>query len=232
MATRFYFPVEGSGTPGITPAFNAGWEQTGQATRLNLLQKNQLSSLSTIANTGTRTVPITTTQDILCNQFVSAPLPPINFDASCLFSLVMRVFESANTANVTLAVVVSVCSQDGTVIRGTLFSTFNTGTEFPLSASAATRIVAQSAVTSLVTQSGDRLVVEIGGHAAGPTAATSYTMRQGNSAATDFALTAALTTDLNPWCEFSTILDDDAFNNYRFVDCVSAGIISVGERIR
>ena len=213
-ATRFYFPAEGSGTPNISPAFDAGWEQTGQATRLKLLLKNKLSTLSTIADNSTRTVPITTTQDILCNQFVSDPIPPQRIDTSVLFSAVIRVFESATTANVTLAVVCKIVDAAGTA-RGTLFSTFNTGTEWPLTASAATRIVSQTAVTALTTQVGDRIVVEIGGHAAAPTAATTYTMRQGNSAASDFALTAALTTNLNPWCEFS----DDLFamdnNNYR-----------------
>ncbi len=75
-ATRFYFPAEGSGTPNISPAFDAGWNQTGQATRLNLLNKAQLSTLSTLADDGTRTVPITTTQNILGNQFVSGVIPP------------------------------------------------------------------------------------------------------------------------------------------------------------
>src|SRR4051812_1922964 len=124
MATRFYFPAEGSGTPPVSPSFDGGWEQTGQATRLNLLRKTNLSTLSTLADNGTRTVPITTTQDILCNQFVSEPYPAINFDTSCLFSLVIRVFESATTANVTLAIVAKVVSQDGNTARGTLFSTF------------------------------------------------------------------------------------------------------------
>lgn len=224
-ATRFYFPAEGSGTPSISPAFNAGWEQTGEATRLNLLYKPNLSVLSTIADNAIRTVPITTTQDILCNQFVSGPIPPTNFDTSCLFSCVIRVKESATTANITLAIVVYVVSQDGGTVRGTLFSTFNVDTEFPTTA--ATRIQAQSAVTALVTQPGDCLVVELGGHAAGPTAGTTYTMRQGNNAATDFALTTALTTDLNPWCEFSTDLFNIDNNNYKGIKSSSAGIMAI-----
>jgi hypothetical protein len=229
-ATRFYFPVEGSGAPNISPAFNGGWEQTGQATRLKLLNKQQLTALSTIADDGTRTVPITTTQDILCNQFISASIPPQKFDTSVKFSLVIRVVESSIDANVTLAVVVGVVSQDGGTSRGTLFSTFTVDTEFPTTA--ATRIQAQSAVTAVTTQPGDRLVVEIGAHAAGPASAQTYTMRQGNSAATDFALTTALTTDLNPWCEFSSDLFASPLNNYQFAKSVSTGIMSVTEMIR
>lgn len=205
-ATRFYFPAEGSGAPDISPAFDAGWEQTGQATRLKLLYKKTLSVLSTLADDGTRTVPITTTQDILCNQFVSAPIPPCRIDASCLVSSVIRVLASATTENCTLAYIVKVVSNDGTVVRGTLISNFSAGASFV--ATAATRILAAAAVTALTTQPGDRIVVELGAHAAAPSTSGTYTMRQGNSAATDFALTSALTTDLNPWIEFSK----DLFN--------------------
>lgn len=226
-ATRFYLPAEGTGVPAISPAFDAGWEQTGQATRLKLLNKRSLAALSALADTGTRTVPITTTQDILCNQFVSDPIPSQRIDASCLVSLVIRVLESALTANVTLAAVIRVVDAAG-VSRGTLFSTFNADTEF--AATAATRIVAQSAVTPITTQAGDRVVVEIGGHAAGPTAATTYTMRQGSNAASDFALTTALTTDLNPWVEFSADLFGNMPQNYQSVRAGDG--MSVSERVR
>lgn len=211
MATRFYFPATGSGTPSVSPSFDAGWEQTGQAVRLVLQRKTELSTRTTLANTSTITVPITTTQDILCAQFVSDPIPAQRIIGTV--SLVDRVLESATTANVTLAVVVKVVSQDGGTARGTLFSTFNTGTEF--GTTAATRIVNAQAVTALTTQPGDRLVVEIGGHAAAPTAATTYTMRFGTSATSDFALTAALTTDLNPWVELSQNIWSADFNNFR-----------------
>lgn len=227
-ATRFYFPAEGSGTPSVSPGFDAGWEQTGQATRLKLLYKPTISSLSTLADNGTRTVPITTTQDILCNQFVSDPIPAQLIDTSCTVSAIIRVLESAATANVTLALVVKVFSQDGNTARGTLFSTFNVDTEF--ATTAATRIQAATAVTAVTTQPGDRIVVEIGGHAAAPTAATTYTMRQGTSAASDFALTTALTTDLNPWIEFSRDLFAESFISYQSPK-VGEGM-AVGEKIR
>lgn len=226
MATRFLLPAEGSGAPSVSPAFDAGWEQTGQATRLKLLRKTGLSALSTLANTGTRTVPITTTQDILGNQFVSDPIPPQRIIGTV--SYVSRVLESASTANVTLAVVLRVVSQDGGTVRGTLFSTFNTGTEFGTSAS--TRIVSAQAVTPLTTQPGDRLVLEVGGHAAGPTAGTTYTMRFGTSASSDFALTSGLTTDLNPWLELSQDLWAGLPVNYQAVR-VGDGL-SVSERLR
>jgi hypothetical protein len=97
-------------------------------------------------------------------------------------------------------------------------------------ATVATRIRAQTAVTAVTTQPGDRIVVEIGGKATAPSTSATYTMRQGDSAATDFALTSALTTDLNPWCEFSKDLYATGLNNFQFLK-VGDGM-SVGEKVR
>lgn len=127
-----------------------------------------------------------------------------------------------------LAIVVKVVSQDGAVVRGTLFSNFNQDTEFATTQS--TRIVNAQSVTNVITQPGDRIVLEVGGHAAAPTAATTYTMRQGDNNAADFALTSALTTDLNPWLEFSQNIYSTDTNNYQQVK-VGDGL-STGEKIR
>lgn len=229
-ATRFYFPAEGSGAPSVSPAFDTTeWEQTGEGTRLKLLYKPTLAALSTLANTSNRTVPITTSQDILCNQFVSDPIPPQRIDSSCLFSAVIRVAESALTANITHSIVVNVVSQDGTVLRGRLFATHG-GTEYPAAGSDATRIISAAAVTALTTLPGDRIVIEWGGHASAPSAATTFYMRQGTNAASDFALTSGLTTDLNPWCEFSNDLFATNINNYQFFK--GGDGMSFSERIR
>ncbi len=233
MATRFY--LTNSGAAAVNPSFDPGWEQTGEADRVLMLPKARTVTLQALADSTTITVPITTTQDILCRQFVSDPLQAgVLIDAKVLFSLVVRAFESATTANVTLAVVAKAVSQDGGTLRGTLFSNFNQDTEWAVSASAATRIVAQTAVTSVTTQPGDRLVIEVGGHAAAPSAGGSYNMRFGNNAATDFALTTALTTDLNPWCEFSVDLFGTGMNDFQQASARdgNTGIISVSERAR
>jgi hypothetical protein len=232
MASRFY--LTNIGASAVNPSFDAGWEQTGQADRVRWVPKLRMATLETLVNSTAITVPITTTQDILCRQFVSDPIPPRNFETSILFGLVIRVFENANTNNVTLAAVLKLVSQDGQTARGTLFSTFTTDTEFPLSASAATRIVNNIAVTNVVSRPGDRLVLELGGHAAAPPAAGSYTMRFGSSAATDFALTSALTTDLNPWAELSVDIFGSGLNNYQFASGRdgNAGALSFTDKIR
>jgi hypothetical protein len=75
--------------------------------------------------------------------------------------------------------------------------------EFPLIASAATRIIAAGAVTSFACNAGDRLVLEIGIHGVTP-ANEVMQMRVGDpTAVADFALTTALTTDLVPWGELA-----------------------------
>lgn len=226
MSTRFYLEPTTAAT--VSPSFDAGWEQTGQAVRRKLIRKTTVASLTALADSATITVPITTTQDILCAQFVSDPIPTQRVIGT--FSFINRVFESATTANVSLAIVLYVVSQDGGTVRGTLFSTFNVDTEWAVAGSPATRIQTAAAITELSTQPGDRLVLEIGGHAAAPSAATSYNMRFGYNAASDFALTTALTTDLNPWMELSQDIWDADTNNYQFVR-VGSGL-STTERIR
>src|SRR4051794_25713472 len=77
MATRFYMPASGSAP--ITPAFDAGWEQTGQAVRLPLDRKLALTTATPRVDTSAVTVPTTTTQDILAVQYISDPIPQQRF---------------------------------------------------------------------------------------------------------------------------------------------------------
>lgn len=218
MATRFYLTTFDMTSPAQSPAVSAtpdsNWEQTGGATLTRRLDRKGVSDvLYTLGDTSAITIPITTTQDILGLQFVSLPIPPQILTGTV--SLVIRCSENATTNNATLATVIRVVSQTGAV-RSTLFSVFGTGTEYALTASSATRIVSAQAITATTTQPGDRLVVELGTRATGPTAAGSFIMRYGNNATSDFALTEGLTTDLNPWVEFSQDIWDNDLNNYQF----------------
>lgn len=227
-ATRFYFnSVDGDNA--VSPAFDSNWEQTGEAVRRKLYLKNTLAAKTSLTDK-TVTVPITTTQDILACQFVSDPIPPQRIIG--LFSIVIRCIESAATANAYLAYSLRVCSQDGGTIRGTITSSFTTGNEFPTTVN--TRIFGNGtstvAITALTTLPGDRLVLEIGVHAEGPTAATTATERFGTSAASDFNLATGQSTDLNPWAELSQDLFATLLNNYQSLK-VGNGM-SVGEKIR
>ena len=190
--------------------------------------KTRQGPQTTLANSSAITVPITTTQDILCFQFTSNQIfKPIKLDTSCTFSLVFRCLESATTANCFLAYSLRAFDVRGSTSLGTLASSFtNTGTEY--STAAQTRIFNSIAIAATQIDQLFRLVLEIGSHAQAPTAGTTYTMRSGTSAATDFALTSGLTTDLNPWFELSRNLNATVFQNYMGVH----GGVSVTEGIR
>ena len=217
MPSRFYLHASGSIAAPNNPAFDAGWEQTGQAVRLPMDRKSQQGPQTALTNSSAITVPITTTQQILCYQFTSNQVfMPQILDASVLFSMVIRGLENATTNNVFLAVILRAFSVDGLTNLGTLFSSMtNAGTEF--AATAATRIFSQTAITLAALAQQFRLVLEVGGHAQAPTAAGSYTYRVGSNAASDFALTSALTTDLNPWMELSRELNAVSLGNYQHV---------------
>lgn len=225
--TRFYFPSSGN-APNISPAYDSGWEQTGSADRLILIPKLQLDVAT--SRTGKQiSVPNTTTQDILFRQFVSGPIPPTNFKTTDTVSAIIRCVESTANANASLAIVVKVVSQDGSVVRGILYSNFNIDSEFPTTD--ATRIMNSVNISALQTQPGDRLVIETGIHVATPSGSGNATLRFGNNSTSgDFAMTSGLTTDLNPWFEISKDLWATVFNNQQFVK-VGNGM-SVGEKVR
>ncbi|HMU54862.1 MAG TPA: hypothetical protein PKA61_07640 [Nitrospira sp.] len=228
MASRFY--LHSSGSSVISPSFDGGWEQTGQAVRLPMDLKSMQGPLTALADSSAKTVPVTTTQQILCYQFVSNQIfLPVRLDASVLFSMVLRGLENATTNNVFLAVILRGVSAAAGAALSTLFSSMtNAGTEFV--ATAATRIFSQTAITSVGFSQPFRLVLEVGGHAQAPSVAGSYTYRVGTNAASDFALTSALTTDLNPWMELSANLNAVTFGNYQGVKV--GNNMGTGERIR
>lgn len=197
-------------------------------------RKSRQGPITTLANSTNVTVPITTTQQILCWQFTSNEVfLPVRLDASVRLSIVIRTAESATSANVFLAYVLRAFSSDGGTSLGALASSMtNAGTEFPTTA--ATRIFGDGATTVALTATTLsvpwRLVLDIGGHAQAPTAGQTYLLRAGTSAASDFALTSALTTDLNPWIELSYDLDATRLNNYHGVSSGSGMSVAGGIR--
>lgn len=224
MATRFYF--DSTNAPSVSPGFNSNWEQTGQALRRNLLSK-AVDYPSTALTNNTVTIPITTTQDILAYQFTSMPMDRCSLGG--LFIIVIRCAESATTANAHLAYALRIFRVDGTFTE--VASSFATATEFAVTA--ATRLIGNNTTTISVgvsnqLQAGDRIIVELGIRANAPTAATTGTLRSGTAAATDFAFTSALTTDLNPWCQFTADLTfANRINNHMHVN--SGNGMSVGD---
>lgn len=225
MATRFYLGL--TATPPVSPSFAAGWEQTGSAIRRKLFRKTTVSAAEGAAASDI-TNAITTTQDYLHAQFVSDPIPAQYITGT--FSLALKCREANAGVNATLAVVLTVVSQDGSTVRGTLFSNFSQDTEFPLTASEAVRIVNAQAVTALASQPGDRLCLELGWNVNAPSVSSTAGMRIGFSGNTDVPLTSGDTSANNPWCELSQNIWSSDSNNYQFVKAGDG--MSVTEKIR
>lgn len=229
MATRFYFgglSGASSAAPPVSPAYDASWDSS-QAGRRILYRKTTITALASLSNLGD-TVTTGVTSNILSLQYTSDPIPPQRIVGT--FSFVSLCSEANALNNSTLAVLAKVVSQDGTVVRGTLFSVFGTDTEFPLTASQATRIVNAQAITALTTLPGDRIVIEVGMTNTAPTSSGTSAIAIGFNAASDYALTSGLTTSLNPWCELSQDIWDADLNNYQFVKAGDG--ISVSEKIQ
>ena len=207
MATRFYLPA--SGTPPLgSLAVNANWELTNGLIRLPCFTMKQNTALAT----SQRTWPATTTQQWCWWQFQSDILKyAYNWLATDTVSMVIgKCAETTSGGDSHLAYVVRVVSGDGATIRGVIGLYHATSTEFPLMASAATRIhdARTNGATAFASQPGDRIIIEIGLHGVTPLAQL-IQMRIGDPTPPpdDFALTAGLTTDLCPWVQLSRTVE-------------------------
>jgi len=199
MATRFYLPS--SGTPPLSSlAVNTNWELTNGLVRLPCFITKQNTALATTQMTW----PATITQQWCWWQFQSGTLAAAyDWTVSEVVSMVIgKCAETTTGGDSHLAYVVRVVSGDGSVIRGNIGFYHSTSTEFPLMASAATRIHQRtSGATAFSSQIGDRIIIEIGLHGVTPLAQL-IQIRIGDPNATgDFAITEGLTTDLCPWVE-------------------------------
>lgn len=201
MATRLY--LQSTGTAPFTPAIgDGGWERNSAAF--------VVSNMATVkANTPLITLSAvfgaTTTDQTRYACFISDTFDVPQTITGTFALVVGKCAETSLNGDAHLAHMLRVVTGAG-VHRATLSTRMATSTEFPLIASAATRIFAATAVTSFTAAAGDRLVIEIGIHGVTP-ANEIMQMRIGDpTAAADFALTAALTTDLCPWGELSQTL--------------------------
>ena len=201
MATRFYLPV--SGTPGSSPTVDANWErQIAAFARYPMPRTKSNSALATYS----AAFGATTTTQTLWMQWVSDTLN-VNQAISGTMSMVIgKCAETSLSGDAHLAFSARVMQGDTSSLRGTLLLFHATSTEFPLIASAATRIHSARAITTVNALAGDRIVMEIGIHGVTPANETMQLRFGDPTAAADFALTAALTTDLCPWWELSTTL--------------------------
>lgn len=220
MATRFYFRATEAAA--VSPAYDAAWTNTASAAR-RALARSRLTA-DTIAAVGFTS--FTAGQDCIVRQFVSEPLAAGNVFTGETVTAYARGRESDLDDNITSRIGVRVVSEDGATERAVLLAVghHGTGNEYPTTATL--RAWADdAALSSYVTQAGDRLVVEMGhGDTAGtsPSAVTEF----GSSAASDHTENETSQAANNPWIEFSNTLvfedqvtDVDTLRTREHADC-------------
>lgn len=198
MVTRLY--LQSTGIAPFDPAIaDGGWERNhGSYAARNMSITKANTALTTVSGV----FGATATSQTRYHTFVSDTLD-VNQTISGNFSMVIgKCAETSTGGDAHLAHALRVVTGAG-VHRATLNTRMATSTEFALVAAAATRIQALVAVTSFACNAGDRLVLEIGIHGLTPVNEVMQERFGDPTATGDFALTAALTTDLCPWAELS-----------------------------
>jgi hypothetical protein len=198
MATRLY--LQSTGTAPFDPSItDGGWERNhGSYAARNMATTKANTALTTVSGV----FGATTTSQTRYGTWVSNTFD-VSQSITGNFSMVIgKCAETTTGGDAHLAYALRVTTGLG-VHRATLRTSMTTISEFPLIASAATRIIAAGLVTDFTVDAGDRLVLEVGIHGVTPVNEVMQ-MRFGDPTATaDFALTTGLTTDLVPWGELA-----------------------------
>jgi hypothetical protein len=201
MATRLY--LQSTGSAPFDPAIaDGGWERNhGSYAARNMSVTKANTALTTVSGV----FGATATSQTRYATHVTDTLDTAQ-TISGTFSLVIgKCAETTTSGDAHLAFALR-CVDGAGVHKALLATVMATSTEFPLIANAATRIHNAVAITSFGAAAGDRIVLETGIHGVTPANETMQ-MRYGDpSVGADFALTAALTTDLTPWAEISANL--------------------------
>jgi hypothetical protein len=205
VPTRFYFPAAASNTSGLTPSFDAGWNNTAEAARSDLVSSKGSSAITAGTQVGAWTA--TAGQTALDRQWISKPLAAQTISGT--FSLMLMTREYAGTDNVDRIITgLYVVNSSGTKVH-TLKAIGNSGTtlEFVANATHRTHTGANAvAITSYSCASGDRIVAEIG-YSNSTSATTPEASAKWGENATDATLgDNATTADRAGWLEFSANL--------------------------
>jgi hypothetical protein len=210
MATRLYLPNVAA--PPVTPTFDAAWGVTASADRAST-RSQKLHGTPVVAKTSgteTSTSPI----NVLNRQYISAPLNGAQTITGTVQGTI-RAGESNAAADMRAQTVIRVVSNDGTVVRGTLWAADASAlsSEFPITGSAVSKQFPLAALTpwtltSVAALDGDRIVIEVGARAHNVVAtAYSHTLHLGDAGATDLSTVEGTNSANPPWFEFSQTLN-------------------------
>lgn len=195
MPTRLYYTT--SAAP-ISPTPDAGWnDTTGMVRRLADIVQAAATEQVTVSYAVTGPTYTCTV------QLVSPPLAAQTISGSV--SVVSRGRENTINANVNKrARSVRVVSGDGLTVRGTLNAWAATASTTELSATTlqGQQHASAAAITSVVCQAGDRIVVEVG-YGVGTSGTTPQGIMEWGGTGTDHANANSDVTGTVPWVEFS-----------------------------
>lgn len=198
MPTRFYLPSTGDAA--VSPTYSSLWEYTSEATRRELVT-TKISSAMTDA--GAQETVATSSIDVLIRQYVSQPLPAQTISGNVKGQI--RAYEFVADNDLSRAVLIRVCSNDGSTIRGTLLEHFPSSLTSEFNTSLQNRYFPPSTgLSSLAIQEGDRIVIEYGYRAFNSHSSDSVGwLNFGDNSGTDLPENETATTSDNPWIEFS-----------------------------
>jgi len=206
MARRFYQPT--GDVPAVSPAFDAAWTLTGSAVRRRMMTVVKTAN-DAVANGGA--IASNASGDVVLHrQYVSDPMNAgLVFDTSTTYKCYLQALESAINDNAFPRMGVRIVSYDGSTVRATLLAVADYSTPTEFNTALRNKIFANGDTgtnASYTTQTGDRLVVELGhGDTAGAT--ISVTLRWGTSGASSGDLPedeTTTTTTFRGWFETST----------------------------
>ena len=200
--TRLYLPS--SGAPGVSPTFDASWEDSDQADRILAVFTRGATAMT--SHTSNEETADTTAKDHLNRQY------SIQIGAQTISGVVqcnMRTIESNTLANEVAGIKIWLADSAGTSTSEVLLDMTNAGnsTDEYNAVTAAARNFPTKArthtVTSQTSSNNDYLVIELGTYY-NNTSSTARTdiFRYGDTAATALDRDDVETTDNHPWCDF------------------------------
>jgi hypothetical protein len=206
VATRFYFPA--STLADVSPAFGT-WDGTSQALRRKMVTTKGTSAITAGSIID---VPTTGNGQGLDRQYVSAPIAAQTISGTAKGYLMVREYATGDNVD-RIYVRGFVVSNDGTTARGS-FLCFSTGSpnfpaalgptaEFISNATHRNKVIADgdTLTQNVITQDGDRIVLEIGySHTSGTSPQASA--KWGENAA-DLPENETQTSDGAGWFELS-----------------------------
>lgn len=204
--TRLYLPSTGAAA--VSPAYDAGWDQPGSATRLRCVTSRIGSAMAAVAvSKSSATVP----WNVLHRQYVSDPIGA-QVIAGTLKGQVLANQNVGGSSNCSAQLLIRVVSGDGSTVRGTLLAMQTTGgSTFNVTTDRNIRFPHQwtapgASLSSVTAQSGDRLVIEIGHRTTRSSSGRVGSLTVGDDSGTDLPEDETTTAANNPWLQFSQTL--------------------------